>query len=270
MAAAEIGATLDILPAPGPAGGDGPGFRLGNPPIRVLEPATALTSWLSNVGTEVGAPVDRPVGIAVTLAGIDIPGAILAVLTAGKAAVKAAIVGAEQVAERSVGRNTGTSTPIRAIIGIGGAAADPEADGFLAAAGFLGELKNEFAADAGNAGFAVSEVALLGGEEAAEVALLAEIDGVVAFVAVAAGKPGFGLGLGVGLVDGAVDGLAAVGGEGFEDHRDAGVIGVGNGRGLLPVGAVPGDGSAAGLGIAVPPPLRKSVQLRPRPRKVLA
>ena len=48
------------------------------------------------------------------------------------------------------------------------------------------------------------------------------------------------------MVDGAVDGFATVGGEGFEDKGDAGVVGVGNGGGGLPVGAVPGDGTGGG------------------------
>ena len=50
------------------------------------------------------------------------------------------------------------------------------------------------------------------------------------------------------MVDGAVDSFAAVGGEGFEDKGDAGVVSVGNGGGSLPVGAVPGDGARGGLG----------------------
>ena len=98
----------------------------------------------------------------------------------------------------------------------GGVGGEVAADGyFFAAAGFLGELKDALAGDAGYAGFAVGEVAFLGGQKAAEAAVLAVIDGVVAFVAVFAGLPGFGFGEGVGLVDGAVEGFAAVGGEGL-------------------------------------------------------
>ena len=140
--------------------------------------------------------------------------------------------------------------------GIGSAGVVEAFDDFLAAALFLGELKDAFAGDAGYAGFAVGEVAFLGGEEAAEAAVLALVDGVVAFVAVFAGFPGFGFGEGVGLVDGAVEGFAAVGGEGFEDGGDAGVRGVGYGGGGLPVGAVPGDGTGGGMGRVRPPPLR--------------
>ncbi len=114
--------------------------------------------------------------------------------------------------------------------------------------GLLGEFEDAVDGLAAYAGFAVGEVVLLGGQEAAEVAALAEVDGVVPLIAVAAGGPSFGFGEGVGLVDGAVDGFAAVGGEGFEDNGDAGIVGVGNGGGGLPVVTVPGDGAGGGLG----------------------
>ena len=112
------------------------------------------------------------------------------------------------------------------------------------------KLKDAVNADPGNAGFSVGQITLLGGDETPELAALPEIDGVVPFIAVFAGFPGFGLGKGVGLVDAAVEGLAAVFGQGFQDGGSP--VGVGKG---LPIGAIPGD--AAGLSILIPPPPQK-------------
>ena len=121
----------------------------------------------------------------------------------------------------------------------------------LGAPPFLpGKLKNAVNADPGNAGFSVGQPALLGGDKAAENAAFPGIDGIVPLVAVFAGFPGFGLGKGVGLVDAAVEGLAPVFGQGFQDGRSP--VGVGKG---LPIGAVPGD--AAGLSILIPPPQKR-------------
>ena len=115
----------------------------------------------------------------------------------------------------------------------------------------LRKLKDAVDADPGNAGFPLGQPTLLGGDKAAELAAFPEIDGVIPLVAVFAGLPSFGLGKGVGLVDAAVEGLAAVFGQGFQDGGRA----VGMGKGL-PVGTVPGDGT--GLGRWIPPPLRKT------------
>ena len=120
--------------------------------------------------------------------------------------------------------------------------------GRLAAAflGFPGKLKDAVDADAGDAGFPVSQPALLGRDKTAETAALPEIDGVIPLVAVAAGFPSLRLGKGVGLVNAAVEGLAPVFGQGFQDGGRAVVVGKG-----LPIGAVPGDGPG-GLANAIP------------------
>ena len=113
-----------------------------------------------------------------------------------------------------------------------------------------GKLKNAVDADPGNAGLALGQPALLGGDKAAELAALAEIDGVIPLVTVFAGGPGFSFGESVGLVDAAVKGLAPVFGQGLEDGRSA--VGVGKD---LPVGTIPGDRPALRRGCP-PPPLR--------------
>ena len=113
------------------------------------------------------------------------------------------------------------------------------------------KLKNAVNADPGNAGFPVSQPALLGGDETAENAALSEIDGIIPFIAVFAGRPGFRLAESVGLVDAAVEGFAPIFGQGLEDGGRAVVMGKG-----LPVGAVPGDGP--GLGRWIPPPPAKN------------
>ena len=140
---------------------------------------------------------------------------------------------------------------IRASIGSRRAAADVPPLDPLSPPPFLSrELKDAVNADPGNAGFPVGQITLLGGDKAAELAALPEIDGVIPLVAVFAGFPGFSFGKGVGLVNAAVKGLAPVLGQGFQDGRSP----VGMGKGL-PVGAVPGDG--AGLSILIPPPQKR-------------
>ena len=76
----------------------------------------------------------------------------------------------------------------------------------------------------------------MGGNETAENAAFPGIDGIIPLVAVFAGRPGFSLGKSVGLVNAAVEGLAPVLSQGFQDGRSP--VGVGKG---LPIGAVPGD-----------------------------
>ena len=122
--------------------------------------------------------------------------------------------------------------------------------GFPAAAAFLlGELEDALRGDAGYSRFAVGEPALLAGGEAAEAALAlgTVILGAVAVVVGVGVVIDLAFGPGVGLVEGAVEGFAAVGGEGFEDAGSEFVIGVGYGGIGLPVGAVP-RGEAGGCG----------------------
>ena len=111
----------------------------------------------------------------------------------------------------------------------------------------VGELKDAFRGDAGDASFAVSQPALLPGGEAAEAALALGtfILGAVAVVVGVVIDLAFGPS--VGLVKAAVEGFAAVGGEGFEDAGSEFVVGVGYGGIGLPVGAVP-RGEAGGFG----------------------
>ena len=121
----------------------------------------------------------------------------------------------------------------------------------LGAPPFLpGELKDAVNADPGNSRFSLGQPALLGGDETPELAAFPEINGVVPLVAIFAGFPGLGLSKGIGLVDAAVEGLAPVFRQGFQDGRSP--VGVGKG---LPIGAVPGD--APGLSILIPPPQKR-------------
>ena len=118
---------------------------------------------------------------------------------------------------------------------------------------FPGKFKDAVNADPGNAGFPVGQPALLSSDKAAENAAFPRIDGVVPLVAVFAGRPGFGFAESIRLVDAAVEGLAPVFGQGFQDGGRP--VGVGKG---LPVGAVPGD--RPGLGSGCPPPLLRSLK----------
>ena len=126
-------------------------------------------------------------------------------------------------------------------VNVVGGSADLESFNPLNPPLFPGKLKDAVDADPGNAGFPVGQITLLGGDETAELAAFPEIDGVIPFVAVFAGGPGFGLAESVGLVDAAVKGLAAVFGQGFQNGGRAVVMGKG-----LPVGTVPGDGPGLG------------------------
>ena len=116
-----------------------------------------------------------------------------------------------------------------------------------------GELKNAIPAYSGDAGFPLGQPALLGGDKAAENAAFPRINGIIPFIAVFAGLPGFGFAESVGLVDAAVEGFAPVFGQGFQDGGSP--VGVGKG---LPVGAVPGDRPALRRGC--PPPLLRSLK----------
>ena len=116
-----------------------------------------------------------------------------------------------------------------------------------------GKLKNAVNADPSDAGFPLGQPALLRGDKAAENAAFPGIDGVIPFIAVFPGRPGFGFGKGAGLVNAAIEGFTPVFGQGFQDGGRA--VGVGKG---LPVGTVPGDGPALRRGC--PPPLLRSLK----------
>ena len=107
---------------------------------------------------------------------------------------------------------------------------------------------------AGNPRLPLGQPALLRRDKAAERAAFPPIDRVIPLVAVFAGLPGFGFGKGVGLVDAAVEGLAPVFGQGFQDGGRA----VGMGKGL-PIGTVPGY--RPGLRLGCPPPLLQKLRL---------
>ena len=123
------------------------------------------------------------------------------------------------------------------------------------------KLKNGGDGLAGNARLPVGQPALLRGDKAAELPPFPEIDGVIPLVAVFAGGPGFGFGKGVGLVDAAVEGLAPVFGQGFQNGGSA----VGMGKGL-PVGTVPGY--RPGLRLGCPPPLCPSKPATAQPPRL--
>ena len=232
----------DRLPAPGSASVFGRGFRyllpLGGGGVPGSDDGATATRQ------NLRFPVEHPI-IEIAAAGLQAPGPALsraqaAVRAAGKAPIRAS-----QGAGRMVAL---IRMRIRAIaLGRDGEPLDP-----LSPPPFLpGKLKNAVDAYPGNAGFPLGQPTLLGGDKAAELAAFPEIDGVIPLVAVFPGLPGFGLGKGVRLVNAAVEGLAPVFGQGFQDSGRA--VGVGKG---LPVGAVPRD--RPGLGRWIPPPLRKT------------
>ena len=118
----------------------------------------------------------------------------------------------------------------------------------------FGKLKGGGYGLAGDARFPLGQPTLLGGDKAAKGAAFPSIDGVVAFVAVFAGGPGFRLAESVRLVDAAVKGLVPVLRQGFQNGGSP----VGMGKGL-PVGTVPRD--RPGLQRGCPPPLLQRLQL---------
>ena len=119
---------------------------------------------------------------------------------------------------------------------------------------FLGKLKNNGYRLPGNARLAIGQPSLLRGDKAAERAAFPPIDRIIPLVAILAGGPGFRLAESVRLVDAAVEGLAPVLSQGFQNG--GGTVGVGKG---LPVGAVPRDGT--GLQRGCPPPLLQRLRL---------
>ena len=217
MSGAEISAARYIAHTPGLAGRDGRGFRLFNP-IVLTKAISSGDSRPGRTGPFAGLPGETPVDVALTAAGIDVPGSNLQI---NKAAAPVGgpstpQVGANQAAGGSriylrpslrVGNN--------AIIGIGRAAANLDPDGFPAAAAFLlGEFKDALRGDAGDAVFAVGEPAFLAGGEAAEAALAlgAVVLGAVPVVMGVGVVIDLALGPSVGLVKAAIEGFAAVGG----------------------------------------------------------
>ena len=112
----------------------------------------------------------------------------------------------------------------------------------------LGEFEDALRGDAGDAVFAIGEPAFLTGGEAAEAALAlgAVVLGAVPVVVGVGIVIDLAFGPGIGLVEGAVEGFAAVGGEGFEDAGGQLIVGVGYGGMGLPVGAVPADEAGVG------------------------
>ena len=166
---------------------------------------------------------------------LNVPGAVFRVVLPGSGA-HSALSRAEQVAGVRGGVVAGLFN------GAVGLTADIEPLDPLNPPLFLpGKLKNAVDADAGNAGFPLGQPALLGGDKAPELPPFPEIDRIIPLVAVFAGGPGFRLAKGVGLVNAAVEGLAPVFGQGFQNGGRPVVMGVG-----LPVGTVPGDGTGLG------------------------
>ena len=234
-----------IAGAAGPAGGRGRRFGQGQPAgsVRARRPHILLPHSLQVVAPYyLRTPVNPPVGLG--YAGLIAPGKPLRIGGGAPTVAFAAQLRANQAAHLPAARDFAH----RELLGVG---ADIEPFDPLGAPFLSGKLKDAVDADPGNAGFPFGQPALLGGDKAAELAAFPEIDGVIPFIAVFAGCPGFGLGKGVRLVDAALEGLAPVFGQGFQDGRSP----VGMGKGL-PVGAVPGDGT--GLGRWIPPPLRKT------------
>ena len=259
VAGAEIRAAGYIPSPPSPAGVDCRGFRLGGPLGRGKEPRARGTGGrhslpvISPYRPDAGSPVNLPVDSS-AFVGIRCSGGSLTEASFG---VIAGVIRAKVGANQGAGLAILTRIRIRTIIRGRRAAADGNPLDPLGAPPFLfGKLKDAVNADPGNAGFPLGQPALLRRDKAAELAPFAEIDGVVPFIAVAAGCPGFGLAKGVGLVDAAVKGFAPVFGQGLEDGGSPILVGKG-----LPVGTVPGD--RPGLGRWIPPPLRKTPLKRP-------
>ena len=177
------------------------------------------------------------------------PGSPVARQAVAAIAAPAAPTGAKQSAGRP------TLLQIRPT-GVGGrvAAADPKAFDPLNPPLFLRKLKDDGDGLAGNARFPLGQPTLLRRDKAAKGAAFPEIDGVIPLVAVFPGGPGFRLAESVRLVKAAVESLAPVLRQGFEN----GDIPVGMGKGL-PVATVPGD--RPGLRLGCPPPLLRSIRL---------
>ena len=247
VAAAEIGAAGHIPGAPGTASADRRRFRLRHPLLRRngRRRTRGRSGLAAPAGQRACPPIHFPADKRAADAYPNMPGLRVSREAIDVIAAPAAPIAAKQGAGRPPRRQIRTTG-----IGIRRAAADSNPLDPLNPPLFPGKLKDAVDADPGNAGFPLGQPTLLRRDKAAELAPFSEIDGVIPLVAVLAGVPGFGLGKGVGLVNAAVEGLAPVFGQGFQDSGRAILVGKG-----LPVGTVPGDGT--GLGRWIPPPLRK-------------
>ena len=234
----------DRLPAPGPASVLGRGFRYLLPFGDVGMPGS--DDGAAATRQNLRFPVEHSI-IGIAAADLQAPGPALSRAQAAVSTAGIAPTRASQGAGRMIAL---IRMRIRAIaLGRDGEPLDP-----LSPPPFLpGKLKDAVDADAGNAGFPVGQPALLRRDETPELAPFPEIDGVVPLVAVFAGLPGFRLAESVGLVNAAVEGLAAIFGQGFQNGGRAVVMGKG-----LPVGAIPGD--RPGLRSGCPPPLLHSLK----------
>ena len=253
VAGAEIRAAIHIPSPPSPAGIDRRGLRLGGPLGHGKEPRARGTGGrhslpvISPYRPDAGSPVNLPIGgnafVGIRLSGGSLTGAGFGVI--------AGVIRAKVGANQGAGLAILPRIRIRTIIRRPRAAADGNPLDPLSPPPFLfRKFKDAVNADPGNAGFSLGQPALLGGDKAAELAAFPEIDGVIPLVAVFAGRPGFRLAKGIGLVDAAVEGLAPIFGQGFQDGGGAILVGKG-----LPVGAVPRDRPALRRGCP-PPPLR--------------
>ena len=244
VARAEICAAGYIPSPPSPTGVDRRGLRLGGPLGRGKEPRARGTGGrhslpvISPYRPDAGSPVNLPVGGS----------AFVGIRCSGGSLTEASVVGMAGVIRAKVGANQGaglailTRIRIRAIIRGRRAAADGNPLDPLSPPLLLpGKLKNAVDADPGNPRFPLGQPALLRSQKAAELAAFSEIDGVIPFIAVFAGLPGFGFAESVGLVNAAVEGFAPVFGQGFQDGGRAVVMGKD-----LPIGTVPGDGPGLG------------------------
>jgi len=234
----------DRLPAPGPASVFGRDFRYRLPFGGVGPPGSDDSAAASRQNLRF--PVKHPI-IEIAAADLQTPGPALSRAQAAVSTAGIAPIRASQGAGRMIAL---IRMRIRAIaLGRDGEPLDP-----LSAPPFLpGKLKNAVDADPGNARFPLGQPTLLGRDKTAENAALSVIDGIIPLVAVFAGGPGFRLAESVRLVDAAIEGLAPVFGQGFQD----GGVPVGVGKGL-PVGTVPGYRPALGSGC--PPPLLRSLK----------
>ena len=247
VAAAEIGAAGHIPGAPGTASADRRRFRLRHPLGRRngRRRTRGRSGLAAPAGQRARPPVHFPEDRRAANTDPNMPGIPVSRNAVAVIAAPAAPIAAKQGAGRPSRRQ------IRATgIGLRRAAADSEPLDPLSPPPFLfRKLKNAVNANAGNAGFSVGQPALLSGDKAAENAAFPGIDGVVPFIAVFAGGPGFGFAESVGLVDAAVEGFAPVFGQGFEDGGFPVLVDKG-----LPVGTVPGDRPGLRRGCPPPPP----------------
>ena len=250
--------------AAGPASPRGRNFRLPLPPSPVRRRFLGTQErprTIYGVVSEVRVPSNPAPVLRIVHAGRQPPALILLSGVNAKLIAPAILARANQPQNLPAARSGVNREPVVV-------AADGEPLGTPNPPLLLRKLKNSGFGLAGNARFPLGQPALLSRDKAAELAAFAEIDGVVPFVMVAAGGPGFRLAKGIGLVNAAVKGLAPVLRQGFQDSRSPVVMGKG-----LPIGTVP-RGSPGGLDKAIPGPQQqkrampaiKSLGIRGLPR----